>query len=132
MKKDLKEYVPKHRLDNYYMEELYNLSEDEIEEIVYDLIFWLKDMSQPISKEIAPLLVEKPNAIKKQVIEILNNELEDSILKYNIISYVLLNLNKENLKDYEESLKRIVEKPTKYEKYYETTLIAKELLNKIN
>lgn len=130
MSKNIKDLVPKHRMDNFHLDELYELEEKDFKEIAYDLLAWLKDMSQPVSKELIPLLILKSNGLKEEIIKLLNNEKEDSILKYNIIHYILDEIDSSDLKKYNESLNRIVSNPTKYEKFYETNIVAKKVLNK--
>jgi len=130
MSENIKQYVPKHRLDNFHIEELYQLKDSDIKIISYELLVWLKDMSQPISKELVPLLILKHNGLSESIIKIFDDLKEDSILKYNIINYVLKELSDNDLKIYSNSLNRIVEKPTKYEKFYETNIVAKEILKR--
>lgn len=88
-------------------------------------------MSQPIATELIEVLLKNPNSLKKHVTIILDNEKADSILKYNILAYLLNNLDIKDLKHFEKSLKRIVDKPAKYEVYYEVSKYAEELLKKI-
>lgn len=128
MSKNIKGLTPKHRLDNFHLEELYELDNEDIKIIAYDLLVWLKDMSQPVTKELIPLLILKEEGLKEDIIKIFNNRDEDSILKYNIINYILKELKDINY--YKDSLERIVNKPTKYEEFYETNNVAKSLLNK--
>src|SRR5690554_1452534 len=125
MSKDIKEFVPKHHLDNSYIDELMELTEEEIKPIVLDLITWLKDMSKPIANQLMPILLKNENILEDVIKSILDDQKKDTIWKYNIIFYLIRKFNLDNKKKYFNSLKRIYENPNKYELYYETNLAAK-------
>ena len=74
MKKDVKDYLPQHHLDNFYIDEMLELTEEEIKPILLDLITWLKDMSKPIANQLLPVLIKNPNALEDIIKEILDGE----------------------------------------------------------
>lgn len=131
MKKDVKDYLPRHHLDNFYIDEMLELTEDEIKPILLDLITWLKDMSKPIASQLLPILIKNPNALEDIITKILDGEKTDTIWKYNIITYVVKEFPLENKVNLKKVLERIVNKPYKYEKIYETDIAAKIILNEI-
>lgn len=131
MKKDVKDYLPRHHLDNFYIDEMLELTEDEIKPILLDLITWLKDMSKPIASQLLPILIKNPNALEDVITKILDGEKTDTIWKYNIITYVVKEFPLENKVNLKKVLERIVNKPYKYEKIYETDIAAKIILNEI-
>lgn len=128
---NVEKYLPRHHLDNFYIDEMLELSEEEIKPILFELVSWLKDMSKPIANQLLPILIKNPNNLEPVIIKILDDEKSDSNWKYNIIRYVLANFPKENKKAYQKSLKRIVDKPFKYELKYDVVEIAQVLLNEI-
>lgn len=129
---DFKKYLPKHHLDNYYIEELKALSDKEIEPLLKDLLIWVKNMHQGVSKEVVSVLVLRANLLSEILIELLDNEKTDTILKYNIIAYLINDFSNENKKIYLKTLNRIINKPTKYELYSEVNIIAKKVVEEIN
>jgi len=131
MKKDVKDYLPQHHLDNFYIDEMLELTEEEIKPILLDLITWLKDMSKPIANQLLPVLIKNPNALEDIIKEILDGEKTDTIWKYNIITYVIKEFPLENKQNLKKTLERIVNKPYKYETIYETDIAAKAILNEI-
>lgn len=128
---NFKEYLPKHHLDNYYIEELKALSDLEIEPLLKDLLIWVKNMHQGVTKEVVSVLVLRANLLTEILIELLENEKTDTILKYNIIAYLINYFPNENKKLYITTLNRIINKPTKYELYSEVNIIAKNVLEQI-
>ncbi len=130
-KNNFEEYLPKHHLDNYYIEELKSLSDDEIKPLLKELLIWVKNMHLPVTKEVVTVLVIRGNLLSETLVELLENDKTDTVLKYNIIAYLIKEFPLENKKDYQKVLKRITDKPTKYEVYSEVNIIAKEVLNQI-
>lgn len=128
---DFREYLPKHHMDNYYIEELKALSDEEIKPLLKDLLVWVKNMHLPVSKEVVDVLIKRANLLTEIITELLENERTDSILKYNIIAYLIQKFPKDEITKYEKVLNRIVSKPIKWEIYSEVDLIAKTVLNKI-
>lgn len=127
---DIKKLVPVDGMDNYHIDELSELTSKEIEPIILDLLVYLKDMKTIVVKELAPILVNHETVLRKPIIDILDNETEDSIWKYNIIAYIMQEFTKDEIKNYEASLTRIIDKPTFRENWHETNDIAKKVLTK--
>lgn len=127
---ELKELIPKHSLDNYHIEDLMELSDDELLLISNDLLKWLRNMHFAVAKEVAIVFSTRHNAIKNILKSHLDNLELDTIWKYNIIAYVIGEFNNEDINYYNISLTRITDKPTKAELYSEVNDIAKTVLNK--
>lgn len=126
---DITKLIPQDGFDNYHIEELSELTSQEIEPIVSELLVYLKDMKTIVVKELTPILINHETVIRKPLIEILDNESEDSIWKYNLIAYIIKEFTKEEQKNYEASLTRIATKPTFREAWHETNDIAAKVLN---
>lgn len=131
LNKDVKKYLPRHHLDNFYIEEMLELTEEEIKPILPELLNWTKDMSKAIAQQLIPVLVKNPNALEDTIKKILDDEKKDAIWKYNIIFYVIKGFELENKKNYKETLKRIVTNPNKWEVKYEVSEIAQRVLDEI-
>lgn len=125
---EIKKYLPRHKLDNFYMEELNELSDEELSLVLENLLIWVKNMNFPISVEIVELLKKRPNLVKETFLNHLSDPKIESVYKYNIIAQIIKNFNDEDKLVYKEELERIVNKPTKAEKYAEVDLIAKTLI----
>lgn len=127
-KEEIQNYIPKDKFDNYHIDHMLELSSEEIEPIVADLLFWLKDMNLLVTKELVAVLVKNEEVVRPHVIGILDNTKEDTIWKYNLINNIILNLDAAVIKNYEVALKRIVDKPTKLENHHETNTLANKAL----
>lgn len=125
---EIKKYLPRHKLDNFYMEELNELSDEELGLILEDLLIWVKNMNFPISVEIVDLLKKRPNLVKETLLSHLKNPKIEPVYKYNIIAQLIKNYSEEDILFYKDELGRLANKPTKEEKYAEVDLIAKTLI----
>lgn len=128
---ELRKYVPADKFDNTSIEFLLELKDEEIVLILDDLLIWLKDMNYLVSKELVTVLVAREEVLRQTINDILSDKEEDSIWKYNIINHIINGFEKDNLKHYEKSLKRIATKPTSYELDRETSDLAKLTIDKI-
>lgn len=125
---EIKKYLPKHRLDNFYMEELNALTDEEISLVLNELLIWIKNMNIPVSVEVAALLVKRPNVVLSVFKAHLDDPKIEAVYKYNIIAHIIKKFNAVEIEKYKQQLTRIVEKPTKEEKYAEIDILAKTLL----
>ncbi|HKL95066.1 MAG TPA: DUF5071 domain-containing protein [Haploplasma sp.] len=130
-KKEVELLIPKDKFDNTNIEELIALTNKEIESIIPDLLIWFTDMNLNVTKELVAVLSTREEILRKQLNDILSNLEEDPIFKYNIINHILASFSVEDLKNYEKSLKRIVEKPTVKEVHYETPVVANKIYSLI-
>lgn len=124
-------FLPKDKFDNYHIEDLYELTNEEISLIAPNLLVWLKDVNLPVSKELIHVLKLREEVLRKQVLDILTNLKEDSIWKYNIINHLINNYDLDSLNHYKEALIRISTNPTKLELDRETSKLASLVLEKI-
>lgn len=131
LNKDVKKYLPRHHLDNFYVDEMMELTEEEIKPILPELLDWTKDMSKAIAQQLIPVLLKNPKGLESIIVKILDDQKIDAIWKYNIIFYVIKGFNLENKKNFEKTLKRIVEKPNKWEIKYEVVEIAQKVLDEM-
>lgn len=124
-------YLPKHKLDNYYIEELNRLSNDDFSKIYKELFKWLYNMNQPVAREVTSVLSKRHLVIKEELLKILKDREIDPVFKYNIIRYVVFNFNKEDRRYYKNISSKIKDNPSKKEKYAEVDNIATEVLNSL-
>lgn len=128
-KKELEILLPKHNQDNYHIEDLLLLSNEQFSLLADDLLIWMKNMHYPVTKEVALVLSKRHEVLKDNLIKNLNDNKVDAVWKYNVIAYVIALFNKEDKKYYTKTLNRIIDKPTKEEIYSEVNIIAKEVTN---
>jgi len=127
-KAEIKKYLPKHRLDNFYMEELNNLDDASIKKVLNELLVWVKNMNVAVSVDIAALLSKRPKVVLKTFKEHLEDPKIEAVYKYNIIAHIIQNFEEAEIKMYQKELERLANKPTKQEKYAEIDILAKKLL----
>lgn len=124
-KDEVKKYLPKHPMDNYHINEIMELNDDDFKVIKDDLFIWMKNMQHPVSIEIAAVFTKRHIIIKESLVKSLNNELVDSVFKYNIIKYIISSFSKKDQQYYEVAIERIAKNPTKEELYAEVDVLAK-------
>lgn len=126
--KNVKELLPKDKFDNSNIEKLKLLSDEEIRPICPRLLEWIQDYNWPVAKNILPVLVLHQEIITPLIIDILTPEEEDDDWKYWIIVCLLPMFTDKELEPIIPFIKRIAEKPTKWENISEVDEVAKELL----
>ncbi|WP_162151090.1 DUF5071 domain-containing protein [Haploplasma modicum] len=129
-KEEVLKYLPAHKLDNFYIDDMMELSDDDFTYLIDGLLLWMKNMNFLVSKEIALVLAKRPVLMRDIFIKLLDDERVDAIFKYNIIAYVISQYQENELKNYEKSFNRLADKPTKEEKYAEVDILVKKLINK--
>lgn len=128
-KQNNKELLPTHHMDNFHIEELKGLSDSDMKPLLKDLLAWVKNMHLPVTREVVEVLSTRADILEDDLLSLLENEKTDTVLKYNIIAYLIAKFPKKNQLAYEKTLERIADKPNKYEKYSEVDNIAKEVLS---
>lgn len=129
-KEEVLKYLPAHKLDNFYIEDMMELSDEDFTYLIDGLLLWMKNMNFLVSKEIALVLAKRPLLMRNLFIKYLDDAKIDAIFKYNIIAYVISLYDENELKNYKNSFERIANNPTKEEKYAEVDLLVKRLINK--
>lgn len=129
-KEEVLKYLPAHKLDNFYIEDMMELNDEDFTYLIDGLLLWMKNMNFLVSKEIALVLAKRPLLMRNLFIKYLDDAKIDAIFKYNIIAYVISLYDENELKNYKNSFERIANNPTKEEKYAEVDLLVKRLINK--
>lgn len=96
----IEELMPKNKFDNSHIEELYKLSDKDMEKIIYNLLEWVEDYNFPVAKELIPVLIEREDLVFPYIRNILNSN--DYPWQACIINFIIPNFSidhKEQLKD---------------------------------
>lgn len=72
--KNVEELLPKDKFDNYNIEKLKLLSDEEIKPICLKLLEWIQNYNCPVAKDILPVLVLHQEIITPLIINILTPE----------------------------------------------------------
>lgn len=91
---DVKKLLPKNKHDDSNIDKLYNLTDDEIKPIIYDLLEWLQDYNWPIAQQIEKVLILRENLVFPYISSILNGN--DVMWKYWIMLYLIPNFSEEH------------------------------------
>lgn len=83
----VKDLVPKDKHDVSNIDKLYNLTDEEMKTIVYDLLEWVQDYNWPVAQELIPLLKEKEDIIFPYMSDILRGD--DFMWKYWIMDLLI-------------------------------------------
>lgn len=84
---NVKDLVPKDKHDISNINKLYNLSDEEMKLIVYDLLEWIQDYNWPVAQELVPLLKEREDIIFPYMSDILRGD--DFMWKYWIMDLII-------------------------------------------
>lgn len=128
----VEDLVPKDIFDCSGIEELRNLSDEEIIPVLPELLAWMKDMNWPVAKEMPSLLALHQKEVIPYIIEALKPEQLECDWKTYIIDFLLPLLDKKYLEMLRISLERIVEKPTWGEIDERTNIVAEDIIREIH
>ena len=84
---NVKDLVPKDKHDISNINKLYNLSDEEMKPIVYNLLEWIQDYNWPVAQELVPLLKEREDIIFPYMSDILRGD--DFMWKYWIMDLII-------------------------------------------
>lgn len=129
--KRIEDLVPKHKFDFSGLEELKELSDEEIAPILPALLEWMKDMNWPIAQEMPSLLIMHQKVLMPYIVDVLKPEQVEGDWKNYIIWDLLPLLDKEYAIEIEPYLERIVENPTRNEVFDETNIEAEDFLQEM-
>lgn len=121
-----KALLPKDKFDFQATEILKELSFEEIQAIVPNLLEWLQDGNWPISKSVAAVLIPFTDQIATEIVKILKSN--DETWKYWILLTFGKNTNNRFICD---EIIRIVQNPSQEEIDANVYEIAKEILEQI-
>ena len=120
--------IPKDKLDVSTIDRLFELSDAEMDLIVYDLLKWIQDMNWPVAGKIVDVLSNRHIILEPHIIKILSAKQNDNIWKYWIIASLISNLKDKPSYEIVSAIKRIAEHPTKNELAEEVDIVAKKVL----
>ncbi|MDB3083823.1 DUF5071 domain-containing protein [Clostridioides difficile] len=126
---NIEELLPKDKFDNSNIEKLKLLSDEDIRPICYRLLEWMQDYNWPVAKKILPVLALHQELITPLIMNVLSEDDDD--WKYWIISCLLPLFVDKNLEPIIPLVKRIAEKPTKWECEAEVDEISEVFLKRI-
>ncbi|MBE8728077.1 DUF5071 domain-containing protein [Flavobacterium hungaricum] len=115
--------IPKNVCDESGIEKLKQLSFNQIQPIVPDLLEWLQDCNWPVARSILEILRPLVDQITPEILEVLNGN--DGVWKYWILQNLILKTTNPILL---KEINRIASFPTSEEKEQELDLIAVDIL----
>lgn len=83
----VKDLVPKDKHDVSNIDKLYNLTDEEMKTIVYDLLEWVQDYNWPVAQELVSVLKEREDIIFPYMSDILRGD--DFMWKYWIMDLII-------------------------------------------
>ena len=104
---DIKTLLPKDKFDDSTMSELSQLTDEQIQPIILDLLEWLQDYNWPIAKKILPVLIEHQSVALPYISDILNGD--DAMWKYWIMTLFLPELTEMNQSIFVSDVKKLAE-----------------------
>jgi hypothetical protein len=124
---DLNKLIPEHKFDTEKVELLNNLTFEEIEPIIRNLLEWLQDGNWPVSRPLGKYLKTLPPAkLGPYLMEILNGN--DYDWKYFLIAILGDQVNGVQYQPFHNEISRIANDPTEIEKKCELDDIAKLMI----
>lgn len=120
----VKDLVPKNKHDVSNIDKLYNLSNEEIKPIIYDLLEWVQDYNWPVAQELVPVLKERENIIFPYIIDILRGD--DFMWKYWIMDLLIPGFTFEHKNVLKDEILRMINDPDIDEDTESIREIAKE------
>ena len=108
----LRTLIPKDKFDFAPFPELMEISEEEVNPILPDLLYWVADMNWPIATEMVKVLARFPDSVTPLVEELLKPTEEDDCWKFSIILDLIPALPTGARELLTESIRRILNTPT--------------------
>lgn len=104
---DIKTLVPKNKFDNSTVNELSQLTDEQIKPIILDLLKWLQDYNCPIAQELLPIIIKHQNVTVPYISDILNGD--DVMWKYWIMELFIPSVTETNKKFFISDIKKLTE-----------------------
>lgn len=121
---NVKDLVPKDKHDISNINKLYNLSDEEMKPIVYDLLEWIQDYNWPVAQELVPLLKEREDIIFPYMSDILRGD--DFMWKYWIMDLIIPDFSIEHKNALKDDILVLINDPDIDEDTESIREIAKE------
>ena len=113
----LKKLIPKDKFDLEPIPELMQISEEDVQAILPELLFCIADINWPIAAEMLKVLIRFPTSVTPLIKEVLKPTATDEEWKYFIIAHLLPKLPESSQKSLAEDIQRILDNPTDNEVY---------------
>ncbi len=104
---NVKKLVPKDKSDNANINNLYNLTDEDIKPIIYDLLEWIQDYNWPVAQELIPVLIKRENLVFPYIKDILNGS--DPMWKYWIMELLIPHFSDEHKIALKNEIKKLIE-----------------------
>ncbi|MDN4600636.1 DUF5071 domain-containing protein [Paenibacillus sp. F6_3S_P_1C] len=127
--KNIRELLPRDKHDLERVEQLKTESLENLRLILPELLEWLQDGNWPISDPIEDILINFQYELIPYIREILDTN--DVGWKYFLLDGLVRKLPDNILRELEQDLRRIINRPTKDEKTEEVDEIAREILERL-
>ncbi|MCL2353445.1 MAG: DUF5071 domain-containing protein [Defluviitaleaceae bacterium] len=124
--------IPKNKFDFEPLPILMEMGKDEIEPILFDLLFWVADMNWPIAPEMVKVLIRFPDSIVPLIKEVLSPSETDDDWKWFIITGLIPELPRESQRSLMGDLRRIINNPTEGEIHSEVPEVASSFVDEFN
>jgi len=128
---ELKSLIPKDKFDLTTISSLKEISEEKVQPILSELLFWVADMNWPVAREMVDVLVRFPNSIVPLIKNILKSSEKDEEWKWFIITGLIPRLSECFQKLLLEDVFRIIENPSDSELSGDVWRIAKNYMDEI-
>lgn len=102
----VKDLVPKNKYDVSCIDKLYNLTDEEIKPIIYDLLEWTQDYNWPVAQELVPVLKEREDIIFPYMSDILRGD--DFMWKYWIMDLLIPGLSLEHKNALKDDILKLI------------------------
>ena len=127
---DVLRLIPKNKFDSSTLNELMQISEDDVKIILPELLGWIADFNWPIAKNISQVLARFPNSLTPLIKNALSFTETDNMLKYWIIAELLPMLPESTQKALLTDIERICCYPTNEEEIEGVCEQAEALITK--
>ena len=126
----IKKLIPIDKHDFEPIPVLMEISEEEVQPILPELLFWIADINWPIATEMLNVLVRFPDSITPLIKKVLQPTETDEEWKYFIIQYLIPKLPESSQKLLMKDIQRILDSPTDGEIYGEVSEAAKDYMER--
>jgi len=123
---NITEFIPKDKFDLKPISTLMEISEDEIQPILPDLLFWIADMNWPVAEPMVNVLTRFPSSIVPLIKDRLKPSETDEDWKYFIITSLIPELPVDAQKLLTDDILRIIQNPSDGEIAGEVVNVANE------
>ncbi|MBU5445553.1 DUF5071 domain-containing protein [Paenibacillus sp. MSJ-34] len=126
---NLRDIIPKHKLDFDSINKLKAHDKDALRPIVPDLLMWLQDINWPIASEISDILLQFDKELFPYIREVLHSD--DSLWKYSILIKIIDRMAPTDKFELKQDLEKLSNNPDLNDKEEGIDEISKEILQSL-